>query len=836
MRNVIILFIMIMNLNSIVAQVSHGGIPLYYDSTLSRTNMSSTVLKSIDNNELRQKSVVFADEYGYSKKKLYGISVPVSIDIRKEANCIVKDSMNIFYYKVKSPTAYAMQLVFNKFYIPTGSKMFIYNGDKTEYIGSFTELNNNSDSLFSTIFLNGNELIIEYHEPQNVEFTGRLFLDKIVHCFIDMKHGIYSPDGSSTCEKDIMCNEGNPWRISKSAVAQILSQISSSGYQYWGWCTGTLLNNTLQDGRPYFLTAMHCSLGMDNDGFEENYFTENMIFVFNYEVEQCGVDGANLPLSKFKSVAGATILSRDTPVYIKQEKEYNTYGNTSDYMLLYLMVSPDTLKNWGVSYAGWDANEDKMYSGNIATIHHPNGDVKKISLSNKVLETDQLHSYLFKPYWKIRWDVGVTEGGSSGAPLFNSENKVIGQLWGGSPYCGTKNGKYEYYEGPDFYGRFSVSYEKGLFKQYLDPLSSGVKSIGYYLPSDRFEHCFNGKQDYDETGIDCGGKDCIYCGYRPTHCDNKKKDGDETGIDCGGSCNPCGGVYCNNCIKDGDEEGLDCGGSCMPCNTLCNNRAEVYYSNTSNLPPLTKVEYKIETSGNVIIEENKTNVFESGNLIVLKPGFKAMKGCVFSAKIQPCVCKPICSYFPSGALSPNGDGINDILVYYVSGVNRYNAYVFNRSGKKIYQTSGNVVDNKINIWDGGNYSTGTYYVTVEVYNDCLGTSEKYQKTITLWRTSRSLTTNIENTTILTDKAFIEQNAPNPVVDQTEILFNIPETAQKAYIEFYNIDGTIEKRYSITERNVGSLILNATDFMKGYYIYSLVVDGKVVGIKKMNVQM
>lgn len=50
--------------------------------------------------------------------------------------------------------------------------------------------------------------------------------------------------------------------------------------------------------------------------------------------------------------------------------------------------------------------------------------------------------------------------------------------------------------------------------------------------------CFNGIQDGDETGVDCGGS-CAPC---PT-CDDGIQNGQETGIDCGGpDCEPCTGI------------------------------------------------------------------------------------------------------------------------------------------------------------------------------------------------------------------------------------------------------------------------------------------------------
>jgi lysyl endopeptidase len=86
------------------------------------------------------------------------------------------------------------------------------------------------------------------------------------------------------------------------------------------------------------------------------------------------------------------------------------------------------------------------------------------------------------PVWWIgSWDLGVTEGGSSGSPLFDHNGRVVGQLWGGQAACTqdgagtTNNGLY------DYYGRFGISWDGASssqrLKDWLDPDDSGVEIL-----------------------------------------------------------------------------------------------------------------------------------------------------------------------------------------------------------------------------------------------------------------------------------------------------------------------------------------------------------------------
>jgi hypothetical protein len=76
--------------------------------------------------------------------------------------------------------------------------------------------------------------------------------------------------------------------------------------------------------------------------------------------------------------------------------------------------------------------------------------------------------------------------------------------------------------------------------------------------------CFDGIQNGDEQGVDCGGSSCPPCGPAPS-CNDGIQNGQETGVDCGGpACPAC--PTCFDGIQNGDEQGVDCGGSsCPPC-------------------------------------------------------------------------------------------------------------------------------------------------------------------------------------------------------------------------------------------------------------------------------
>jgi hypothetical protein len=420
--------------------------------------------------------------------------------------------------------------------------------------------------------------------------------------------------------------------------------------------------------------------------------------------------------------------------------------------------------------------------------------------------------------------------------IFNSNHKIIGQLYGGGSYCNTPNA-------PDYYGKFSKSYTNGNLSYWLDPYLSGATSIGTYNPSDINEHCYNGIKDSNETGVDCGGN-CPPCnwtlpggagGWTFDSCNNGVKDNDETGIDCGGSCRPCGGVtQCTNCQKDGDEAGVDCGGSCPPCNNNCTKTDVVVYSDTySDIPSYTAAGNSIETQGNVHIVNNQNVTFKAANKIILKLGFKVEKGSTFSAVIAPCECKQPCTILAPNVFTPNGDGSNDNLCYVVSGYNRYEAQIYNRQNQQIHQSSGDISGNIACIWNGNNSHSGQAYKVVSTfYSDCLNTSKTIEKIVNVFK-SIDITENLEYFVEIpivelnkkTDKVHVY---PNPADELITIEYLCFSFHHKPFIYIVNKLG----RVMYIKQNIDSksFNINVSNFAKGLYIVKIVDDGEIF-IKK-----
>jgi hypothetical protein len=223
-----------------------------------------------------------------------------------------------------------------------------------------------------------------------------------------------------------------------------------------GFCSGALINNTQNDGKPYVLTANHCYSN-----------PATWVFRFNWQATDC-VNPASSPT--FQSLSGAVLRSRRTP---------------SDFCLVEItggLVNGTVPLDYNPYFSGWD-NSGAIPTSTVS-IHHPSGDIKKISFDDAAPSISQgMGSSEANSTWTVEWDRNTTtEGGSSGSPLFDQNHRIIGQLWGGGASC-------QNLSAPDYYGRVANSWvpagsnSTNQLKFWLDPTSSGATFIDGYDPN-----------------------------------------------------------------------------------------------------------------------------------------------------------------------------------------------------------------------------------------------------------------------------------------------------------------------------------------------------------------
>jgi len=445
MRRWLIIIVQLIVIQSITtAQITIDGLPVSHNNEL-KNNIPVFEIENISHeiNFINDKTPLQA-----------GYTLPINIKLSEEGVWEKVDHKFVWRIEIEVNDAIALNLYFNNIDLLISEELFIYDPQEKSIRGAFT-INNNGPYM-CTDFISGDKIIIEFNSfkkykllPFSVHEVGVLLTNNLPYS------SGFGDAGS--CEVHVNCIEGEDWQNEKKGVARILVKQN----QFTFWCTGSLINNTKNDGTPFFLTANHCGEFSDSTDYAQ------WLFYFNFESLNC-----EQPLfePELNTLSGSTLLAH---------AQAGTLQGSDFKLLLLKNEVPFEYKPY---YNGWDRTEEASPLG--VTIHHPKGDLKMISTYTSPLVSTDYNNQNEDPngkYWKVNWvetisGHGVTEGGSSGSPIFNNEGNIVGALTGGGASCTFLNE-------PDYYGKFSYSWQSNgndsteQLSYWLDPTETGIKKL-----------------------------------------------------------------------------------------------------------------------------------------------------------------------------------------------------------------------------------------------------------------------------------------------------------------------------------------------------------------------
>ncbi|MCF0075216.1 hypothetical protein LZD49_32335 [Dyadobacter sp. CY261] len=345
--------------------------------------------------------------------------IQAKLDVAKDAKWVVRGDTAYGRFAIDLPKATTVSISFERFWLPRHCELHIYNGKGT-VAGPITSNENKADLKWGSPIFNGGKIWIEIKLPLRERPELQLIIGSAAFGYKSISK-VFGFGDSANCQdnKNVLCYG---YSVQRNAICLILSGNGTA------ICSGSLVNNTCNDNKPYVLTANHCALA---EGFN------TWRFIFQYWSPQCDpTQDAN----NYLTFNGAT---------------FRANGITSDFLLLELFSQPSGLfGSSALTYLGWDRST--LPTSNVATLHHPSGDVMKVAKSTNATFSSQSAwvdgALVDNSHWGIQWTLGATEGGSSGGPLLNQNNLIIGQLHGGTSVCEPSQG------GVDWYGKFDWSW------------------------------------------------------------------------------------------------------------------------------------------------------------------------------------------------------------------------------------------------------------------------------------------------------------------------------------------------------------------------------------------
>ncbi len=422
------------------SQNSLGGIPYSFNNDI-RDNTAFILTDDVNHEEM-----LFQDTSRPSNSPFrYGKKFEHNYNFFEYAqHDIIDGGYEVWRLDIISRNALAMSLEFAPFYLSDDASLFLYNEDIV--LGAYSSINNNEGQVFSIPLLRGEIIHMELIIPQDTQTGNSIIISEIIHDYRDILNLSGNYESERNCGDNVNCSSANNYQDPVNAAAFL----DMGGYI----CSGSMINNTNNDLTPYFLTAWHCVTGENVNTFR---------FYFNYETSTCS--GSNASYGSYAYSSDLLVTSGDMD---------------PDFALL--LIDDNIPSSWNVFYAGW--NRSNSSPSISCGVHHPGGAPKKINFDNDyAYSSGQINwqgqgSSPAGSHWTLSWDDGGTEGGSSGSPLFDSNQRIVGQLSGGSGECGQAGSS-------DSYGKLARAWSTSNIENWLDPTNSGATTLdGIYTASE----------------------------------------------------------------------------------------------------------------------------------------------------------------------------------------------------------------------------------------------------------------------------------------------------------------------------------------------------------------
>jgi hypothetical protein len=455
MKKLLLLFIIVISSNS-MAQVTNEGKPISWKALDDTHTFQSNVLPSFDLKAIQAEDEI--NDGHFDRPWRFGFMHSVDYGFDQGQWTTLENGDRVWRILISSPGALSINVIFDSFYMPEGGKVYLYNDQRTDLLGAYTSIQNQDSGVLGTWLVKGDAIWIEYLEPAAVVGLGRLHIAKATHGYrnaatYNMAKGL---NDSGDCNLDVDCPIGSDWQAYKDLNKRAAGILLSGGS---GFCSGSLINNTANDGTPYFLTANHCSGSNPASwAFRFGWISPDPV---------CATTASSTNGPTTMTISGATLRAK---------------APGSDFSLV--EINSAIPPAWDRVWAGWDKTDN--FPTFQVGIHHPSGDIMKVCRDDDAA-TKEVNSGA--QTWEIvgggsgGWELGVTEPGSSGSPLFDQNGRIIGQLFGGAAACSGTNDNGAF----DYYGRFGVSWETGTtaatrLKDWLDPSGTNPDVIDSFPP------------------------------------------------------------------------------------------------------------------------------------------------------------------------------------------------------------------------------------------------------------------------------------------------------------------------------------------------------------------
>jgi len=353
-----------------------------------------------------------------------GVVKPVSpnvqiVGLNRAQGATQLDGGLVWALPIASPNAGAIRLHLENVSLPPNSELYFYSQDGQAF-GPYTGMGPHGTGEFWTESIFGSEGILQLRVPradnatlQQISFSltelghiGAQYTGQLQNTAANWPCG--NPAIYTACAQDASCHSG-----AASSIWNAYAKMEWIAAAFIYTCTTGLLtdNNPTQDN--FSLTANHC--------ISSNNTAQNINFYWRFRTSGCNATCPTNSGWPYQTGGGATVSATGS-------------GGAGDFTLLHLNNGPPS----GSTLLGW--TNVAVASTNGAALHrvsNPNFGPQVYSEQSVSTSAGTCNGLPRGPIIYSRDTLGGTDGGSSGSPVVNASNQVVGQLYGA---CGTNTG------------------------------------------------------------------------------------------------------------------------------------------------------------------------------------------------------------------------------------------------------------------------------------------------------------------------------------------------------------------------------------------------------------
>ena len=195
-----------------------------------QTRISPILLPPLDLQNIYEEDII--NDLDKSKPWRYGVTRDITLDLKNDGVLTeLPNGDKIWQIAIQSPDAVNLSVNFDKFYIPEGGRLFLYNDDRSDYSKPYSKDSNRPNRLLGSWFVNGDIIWVEYYQPRSVIEESHLEINGVIHGYRmgeveQYVAGIRGLNDSGECNYDVNCSIGEDFDVKKDLVKKAVTLLN----------------------------------------------------------------------------------------------------------------------------------------------------------------------------------------------------------------------------------------------------------------------------------------------------------------------------------------------------------------------------------------------------------------------------------------------------------------------------------------------------------------------------------------------------------------------------------------------------------------------------------